>query len=293
MTCDSVRRVIGRRAPSPPPRPSASTQSDPMSNPSASPPPRPSALYCAPFRLLRPFTLRCTGKRGAAESEGARQTEKSAADGSRVGGVTTCETPSRHARRPAGRGRRARSSSAAGPVAGTTGGAGVPEPARRAAPEGPAALIRVRRRRGAGAVVRMGLLGRLGAGSCPNLLQRRPGPGSAPRRSAEYQRFASGTSTGSGPLQQIWTTRAAAGPRDEDAARLTATTTSTPTTRRAPDDRTGSAGTSRPRSDDGDAILTVGRGSRERRPARKDAHPRPARAPWAARGRAPTREIVT
>ena len=89
----------------------------------------------------------------------------------------------------------------------TTGGAGVPEPARRAAPEGPAALIRVRRRRGAGAVVRMGLLGRLGAGSCPNLLQRRPGPGSAPRRSAEYQRFASGTSTGSGPLQQIWTTR--------------------------------------------------------------------------------------
>ena len=76
-----------------------------MSNPSASPPPRPSALYCAPFRLLRPFTLRCTGKRGAAESEGARQTEKSAADGSRVGGVTTCEAPSRHAKRPAGRGR--------------------------------------------------------------------------------------------------------------------------------------------------------------------------------------------
>ena len=171
----------------------------------------------------------------------------------------------------------------------------------------PAALIRARRRGGARAAGRMGLLGRSGAGSCPNLLQRRPGPGSAPRRSAEYQRFASGTSTGSGPLQQIWTTRAAAGPRDEDAARLTATTTSTPTTRRAPDDRTGSAGTSRPRSDDGDAILTVGWGPRERRPAREDARPRPARAPWAARRRAPrrarssldprertpTREIVT
>ena len=83
------------------------------------------------------------------------------------------------------------------------------------------------------------------------------------------------------------------GLRDEDAARLTATTTSTPTTRRAPDDRTGSAGMSRPRSDDGDAILTVGRGPRERRPAREDARPRPARAPWAARRRAPTREIVT
>ena len=136
---------------------------------------------------------------------------------------------------------------------------------------------------------RVGLLGRLGAGSCPNLLQRRPGPGSAARRTAEYQRFSSRAPTRSGPLQQIWTNGAAAGPRDEDAARLTATTTGTPTTRRAPDDRTGSAGTSRPRSDDGDAILTVGRGSRERRPAREDARPRPARAPWAARRRAPRR----
>ena len=231
-----------------------------MSNPSASPPPRPSALCCAPSP-------------SAVREKGAQR---------RVKG--------RSGRIP---GRRRHDMRDAVPPCKTTGGAGAPEPARRAAPEGPAALIRVRRRRGAGAVVRMGLLGRLGAGSCPNLLQRRPGPGSAPRRSAEYQRFASGTSTGSGPLQQIWTTRAAAGPRDEDAARLTATTTGTPTTRRAPDDRTGSAGTSRPRSDDGDAILTVGRGPRERRPAREDARPRPARAPWAARRRAPTREIVT
>ena len=57
------------------------------------------------------------------------------------------------------------------------------------------------------AVGRMGLLGRSGAGTCPNLLQRRPGPGSAARRSAEYQRFSSGALTRSGPLQQIWTTR--------------------------------------------------------------------------------------
>ena len=63
----------------------------------------------------------------------------------------------------------------------------------------------------AGAVVRVGLLGRLGAGVCPNLLQRRPGPGSAARRSAEYQRFSSGAPARSGPLQQIWTNDAAAG----------------------------------------------------------------------------------
>ena len=63
----------------------------------------------------------------------------------------------------------------------------------------------------AGAVVRVGLLGRLGAGSCPNLLQRRPGPGSAADESAEYQRFSSGAPARSGPLQQIWTNDAAAG----------------------------------------------------------------------------------
>ena len=56
-------------------------------------------------------------------------------------------------------------------------------------------------------LMRMGFLGQSGAGACPNLLQRRPGPGSAARRSAEYQRFYSGTPARSGPLQQIWTTR--------------------------------------------------------------------------------------
>ena len=61
-------------------------------------------------------------------------------------------------------------------------------------------------------VVRVGLLGRSGAGTCPNLLQRRSGPGSAARRSAEYQRFSSGVSARSGPLQQIWTNGAVAGP---------------------------------------------------------------------------------
>ena len=57
-----------------------------------------------------------------------------------------------------------------------------------------------------------GCLGRFGAGSCPNLLQRRPAAGSAARRSAEYQRFASGAPARSGSLQQIRTTCAAAGP---------------------------------------------------------------------------------
>ena len=54
----------------------------------------------------------------------------------------------------------------------------------------------------------MGLLGRSGAGSCPNLLQRRPAAG----RSAEYQRFSFGAPVRSGPLQQIWTTCVVAGP---------------------------------------------------------------------------------
>jgi len=67
-------------------------------------------------------------------------------------------------------------------------------------------------RMGGRGVVRMGLLGRSGAGSCPNLLQRPSAARSAASRSTEYQRFSSGVSARSGPLQQIWTTGAAAGP---------------------------------------------------------------------------------
>jgi len=64
------------------------------------------------------------------------------------------------------------------------------------------------RRGGAGGrrVVRVGLLRRFGAGVCPNLLQRRPGLGSAARRIAEYQRFPARAPARSGPLQQIRTT---------------------------------------------------------------------------------------
>ena len=65
---------------------------------------------------------------------------------------------------------------------------------------------------GESGVVRVGLLGQSGAEACPNLLQRRPGPGSAARRSAEYQRFSFGASARSGPLQQIWTNGAPTGP---------------------------------------------------------------------------------
>ena len=61
-------------------------------------------------------------------------------------------------------------------------------------------------------VVLVGLLWRSGSGACPNLLQRRPGPGSAAIRTAEYQRFFSGAPARSGPLQQIWTNRAAMDP---------------------------------------------------------------------------------
>ena len=60
--------------------------------------------------------------------------------------------------------------------------------------------------------VRMGLLGRSGAGACPDLLQRRSGPGEAANESAEYQRFFSRAPTRSGPLQQIWTNGAPADP---------------------------------------------------------------------------------
>ena len=53
-----------------------------------------------------------------------------------------------------------------------------------------------------------------GAGACPNLLQRRPGPGPTARGSAEYQRFFSRAPARWGPLQQIRTNRAAADPRE-------------------------------------------------------------------------------
>ena len=62
-------------------------------------------------------------------------------------------------------------------------------------------------------VVLVGLVGLAGAWACPNLPQRRPGPGSAANETAEYQRFSSGVPARSGPLWQIWTTGAAAGPR--------------------------------------------------------------------------------
>ena len=53
-----------------------------------------------------------------------------------------------------------------------------------------------------------------GRGACPDLLQRRSGPGLTARRSAEYQRFSSDAPARSGPLQQIRTTCAAADPRE-------------------------------------------------------------------------------
>ena len=86
-------------------------------------------------------------------------------------------------------------------------------------------------------VVRVGLLGRSGAEACPNLLQRRPGPGSAAKEIAEYQRFSSLAPARSGPLQQIWTNGAAAAPPGRAAAGPMATMTGTPTTGRGPRER--------------------------------------------------------
>ena len=62
-------------------------------------------------------------------------------------------------------------------------------------------------------MVLVGLLGRPGAGACQNLPQRRPAAVSAANETAEYQRFFSRAPARSGPLWQIWTIRAAAGPR--------------------------------------------------------------------------------
>ena len=57
-----------------------------------------------------------------------------------------------------------------------------------------------------------GVGGMVRGGVCPNLPQRRSGPGSAARRSAEYQRFFSRAPVRSGSLWQIWTACVAAGP---------------------------------------------------------------------------------
>ena len=51
-----------------------------------------------------------------------------------------------------------------------------------------------------------GVGGMVRGGVCPNLPQRRSGPGSAVSRGAEYQRFFSCTPVRSGSLWQIWTT---------------------------------------------------------------------------------------
>ena len=58
--------------------------------------------------------------------------------------------------------------------------------------DGPWARIVMMVRADGHGVVWVGLLGRPGVEACPNLPQRRPGPGSAADESAEYQRFSSG-----------------------------------------------------------------------------------------------------
>ena len=78
-------------------------------------------------------------------------------------------------------------------------------------PEGYSGVVRV---------VLVGLVGLAGAGACPNLPQRRPAARSAANETAEYQRFSSGAPARSGPLWQIWTTGAAAGPVGRAVARL-------------------------------------------------------------------------
>ena len=99
--------------------------------------------------------------------------------------------------------------------------------------DGPWARIVMMVRADGHGVVWVGLLGRLGAEACPNLLQRRPAIGSAADESAEYQRFFSRAPARSGPLQQIWTNDAASGPSPGAGAGWTATMTSTQAAGRA------------------------------------------------------------
>ena len=65
-------------------------------------------------------------------------------------------------------------------------------------------------------------------GTCPDLLQRRSGPGSVARRNAEYQRFFSHASARPGSLQQIWTNRRRQAPSPGAAAGWTAAVTNAP-----------------------------------------------------------------
>ena len=169
-----------------------------------------------PFPSATPLHPPLYGKRG--RSRGRR----GVADEFRVGGVTTCETPSHYAGQSAGRG-------VGREPAGIAAALGDAPWSRRTAPEAPPSSSGLAVAGDASAVMLVGLLGRLGAGICPNLLQRRSGPGSAVRRSAEYQRFSSGVSARSGPLQQIWTTCAPTGPSGRAVARRMATTTGAPT----------------------------------------------------------------
>ncbi len=101
---------------------------------------------------------------------------------------------------------------------------------------GPWVGIVMMARPGGRGVVRMGLLGRSGAGACPNLLQRRSTAGSAAEKSAEYQRFSSRIPARSEPLQQIWTNGAPAGPGRGAAGRAATTAGAAPASGPAPQD---------------------------------------------------------
>ena len=78
--------------------------------------------------------------------------------------------------------------------------------------------------------------GRSGAEACPNLLQRRPGPGSTAEESAEYQRFSSGAPAlrRDRGLCNRFGQPAAADPPERAAAGPMATMTGAPTTGRGP-----------------------------------------------------------
>ena len=114
----------------------------------------------------------------------------------------------------------------------------------------------------------VGLLWRPGARACPNLPQRRPAAGSIAKKSAEYQRFSLCAPARPGPLWQIWTTGAAAGPVGRVLLASARSMTSTPA--RAPARRAVADRADTPFDRAG-----------------------PARAPPGPRAGAPIREIAT
>ena len=160
------------------------------------PPPRP---HPRPVQEPRPRPWRCPSPRvdpgpdsSEAENGALGGSFRSAPDRVAITTAQSCGNPRAH---PMGLPERSSRSAITGNRVTATRPGAPRDPVPTTTPAGAPGLV--------GRMRRMGLVG---ATTCPNLLQRHSTAGSAARRSAEYQRFFSGTPARSEPLQQIWTT---------------------------------------------------------------------------------------